>query len=95
MSNQLELFFPPVITARGDGTYIVKPGKPQARKVQITTTEAAIILRRSRQTIVRWVDEGRIGAEQPFPRARLLLDRAEVEALAAKVRGEEDATNAA
>ena len=86
MTSQLEFEFPAVITPRGDGTYLVKPGRPVARAVEIDVQAAARILGKTRHTIYRYIDEGLLTGLQTMPRARVKLIRAEVESLAKRTR---------
>lgn len=81
---QLELQFETIVVPRGDGSFLVKPGRLQTRTAEISADEAAAILGRSAFTVYRYVREGLLTAKQAKPRARLRLDRAEVEALAAR-----------
>jgi hypothetical protein len=82
--QQLEFHFPPVVMSRGDGTYVVKPGKPVVMEAEISADEAAVILRRSAFTVYRYVREGLLTGKQAKPGARYRLLRREVEDLAAR-----------
>lgn len=81
---QLEFEFPAVVIPRQDGSYLVRPGKPVARSVEITSTQAAAILRCSIHTVYRYMHDGDITGLQKKPRGRILFIRAEVEALAGR-----------
>lgn len=85
---QLDLIvFPPQVTPRGDGTFLVKPGRPVVAESRITVKEACRLLRCSRDSIYRYVNEGLLTASQVKPNARLWLVRSEVLALAQTERG--------
>jgi excisionase family DNA binding protein len=86
MTAQLEFHFPAIVTPRGDGTWLVKPGRPVPRPALVSTSSAARILGVHRKTVLRYVDEGLLTATQAKPRARVRLHRLEVEALAEKRR---------
>lgn len=80
--QQLDLFIPPVITARGDGTFLVKAGKPVQKPVEVNVKTAAKLLKCSTDTVHRYCREGRLTARQPVPHGRVWLLLAEVEAFA-------------
>ena len=44
MSQQPEFHFTPIVTPRGDGTYLVRPGLPVAGVEEISVAEAVLIL---------------------------------------------------
>lgn len=52
----------------------------------VSTGEAATILRVSKNTIHKWVKEGRIKAEQKLPSGYLRFSRLEVERLSEEMR---------
>lgn len=62
--GQLTLFAPVDITPRGDGTYVLKVGKP---KQWLSTREAARITGRSRDCITRWCRDGTVVARRMGP----------------------------
>ena len=63
-AGQLYLFAETTITPRGDGTYVVKVGKP---KQWLTTREAARVCGISQDTIARWCRDGLITARRMGP----------------------------
>lgn len=84
--GQLEFEFPAVVTPRGDGTWLVKPGRPVPRPEEIDTVEAAKLLKVTRKTVLRYVDEGLLTGLQARARGRVRLLRSEVVALRARRR---------
>jgi hypothetical protein len=58
------------VTPRGDGTFIVTPGKPMQR---LTVTAAARELGCSIWTVYRLRDSGHLEAERPSPHKTLIL----------------------
>lgn len=83
MAEQLHFEFKPVVIPRGDGSFIVRPGKMVVREEEISVSEAAKILSVSCWSIYRYIDEGELTARQVKPNARKRLIRSQVEALAA------------
>ncbi|WP_256199982.1 helix-turn-helix domain-containing protein [Verrucomicrobium spinosum] len=67
---------------------MIKAGKPVPKLPQISAKEAAVILGCSQFSVYRYVKEGLLTAKQTKPKARLRLDRSEVEALATKTTAE-------
>ena len=58
MPQQLDLFaFSAVVSPRGDGTYLLKPGKPVVPQPRITVRVAAGILGCSKHSVYRYLDE--------------------------------------
>jgi|GEM_PF-2497391 excisionase family DNA binding protein len=57
--NPIACTFPSSVTPRGDGSYIVTPGKPVIAAT-LTPKELAIRFGKSRRTIYRWISEGLI-----------------------------------
>ncbi|WP_009964032.1 helix-turn-helix domain-containing protein [Verrucomicrobium spinosum] len=82
--SQLEFQFPTIALQRSDGAWVIKAGKPVPKLPQISAKEAAVILGCSQFSVYRYVKEGLLTAKQTKPKARLRLDRSEVEALAHK-----------
>jgi excisionase family DNA binding protein len=81
---QPDLFIPAVVIPRGDGTFLVKPGKPVILDEEIDTTEAGKILGKSRHTIYRYIREGHLTAKQQTKRGHVRVFRKEVDALKAR-----------
>lgn len=82
-----EVEFLPVVQATGNGTFVVKAGKPMVRLPDITVNKAAQILRTSVSTVHRYIKEGLLGdVKQTKTRAKIRLDRAKVEELAARLK---------
>ena len=65
---QFELRFEPEVTPRGDGTWIVKPGKPIVGRRRLTVAQAAAQSGLSADTIRRLYDGGFLEGENPSPR---------------------------
>lgn len=55
-------FIPAVSTPQGDGSYIVRPGRPVD---WMPTTAATRCLRLGSSTLRRWIDEGKLPAALP------------------------------
>lgn len=84
-AQQLELSFAPVIIPRGDGTYLVRPGKPVIPSQDITAAAAAKILGCSVHSVYRYIREGHLTqVRQVKRRGKIRLNRAEVEELAGR-----------
>lgn len=66
--QQLLLSFNAEITPRGDGSFIVKPGKPILGRRKVTVSEAAAYLKLSEDTIRRLYHAGLLEGERPSPR---------------------------
>ena len=54
---------------QGDGSYIVRPGKPIS---ELTPNQAAVALGLSRSSVYRRLMEGRLKARRPGPRKILI-----------------------
>jgi len=67
---QLALAFEATMTPRGDGSYVVVPGRPVAR---LTVVAAARELGCSKWTVYRLRDAGHLEAERPSPHKTLIL----------------------
>jgi hypothetical protein len=65
--------FKPVLIPQGDGSYLVKPGKPILEREQITIREAVKRFGMSKQTWARLYDTGLIEGQRPAPRKTLLF----------------------
>lgn len=89
MSESQPLLFdmtPPKVLPRADGSVLVLPGRPILRQERITVQEAMRLLGKSKASIYRYINEGHLTASQQVRRGRLLLIRAEVDALAGRAR---------
>lgn len=73
---------------RGDGTFLVKPGKLIIKEQDITVKEAAAILQCSVSHIYYLIDVENVFTDitQRKKKARIRLKRAQVEALARRQR---------
>lgn len=83
---QIEFDFPTVKIPQGDGSYLIRPGKPVEREELIFPKEAAKLLGCSVFSVYRYVDMGLLTARQTYKKARYRLKRSEVDALATKRR---------
>ncbi|HWY74988.1 MAG TPA: helix-turn-helix domain-containing protein [Verrucomicrobiae bacterium] len=61
-SNQLTLTFAPTITPRGDGSFIVTPGKPLVNGT-LTVQQLAAQFHVNEDSVYRWIREEVIPAE--------------------------------
>jgi excisionase family DNA binding protein len=66
------VFCQPVIVPNGDGSYVVKPGKPVEK---LTPAEFADQFRVNRDTVYRWIDDGTIDQKyvEPAGKRKLLI----------------------
>jgi excisionase family DNA binding protein len=62
--GQLTLFAPVTVIPRGDGTFVLRPEKPQQ---WLSTRAAARLCGISQDTIARWARDGRITARRMGP----------------------------
>jgi len=66
--NQIQFSFAPVVIPQGDGSYLVRPGKPIPGRERISIAEAAKRFGPSRATLLRLLESGLIQGERPSPR---------------------------
>lgn len=66
--NQTTFHFEPTIIPRGDGTFMVNPGKPIPGREKLTVAEAAVESKLSEDTVLRLYDCGMLEGERPSPR---------------------------
>lgn len=64
---QPEFTFEAVVTPRGDGTFVLTPGKPFATATEVTPRQAARYLGCSRAGVYRLLDIGRLECRRPTP----------------------------
>jgi excisionase family DNA binding protein len=64
----------PVVAPQGNGTYLVKPGKPSLGRGKLTVKEAAARARVSDDTILRLYDSGCLEGERPSPRKLFIFE---------------------
>jgi hypothetical protein len=63
--KQIQFTFAPVVVPQGDGSFIVRPGKPV---VKLSLRDAAKRTGLSRTTVYRLYDSGLVKGERPSPR---------------------------
>lgn len=68
-------FAAPICTPRGDGSFVVKPGRPVSR---LTVAQAAARAGVSVWTIYRLINEGYLKADRPSP-GRIVVDSESLE----------------
>ena len=70
-------------TPQGDGSFIVRPGRPVAR---LTPTQLASVFGVDRDSVYRWIDDGTIDPAHVMPagKRKLLISAAAVPALSQK-----------
>lgn len=76
--NQLGLpglWVPTVVVAQGDGSYVVKSGRPVS---ELTPLQAARALGISRSAVYQLVEAGRLKCRRPLPR-KILISAEEIE----------------
>lgn len=87
---ELSFEYPVIVQPVGDGAVLVKYGKLQVKAADISVRKAAQILGTSVSTVHRYINEELLTRPKQVKRkAKLKLNRAEVEALAARIKGEE------
>lgn len=67
-----EVRFNPTVIPQGDGSFIIRPGKPIFGREKITIAEAARRFGTSKGTMHRLYDCGLVEGERPSPRKTLL-----------------------
>ena len=67
---QILFAFVPSVTPQGDGSFIIRPGKPRRL---LTVLEAALRAHCSTDTIYRLIDFGLVEFERPSPRKILVI----------------------
>ena len=75
-TDQLSFSFTPVCTPQGDGSFVVRPGKPVQR---LTAMEAARRMRCSVWTVYAMFRSGILVGERPTPH-KILIDAGALEA---------------
>jgi excisionase family DNA binding protein len=80
--------FPTITTVNADGTVTVRPGRPEIDPQEITPREAAALLRVSKPTVYRFIDEGRLRCRRPS-RGKILILESDVKALRQKSKDPE------
>jgi len=68
--EQQQLRFEPVIVPQGDGSYLVRPGRPVLEPEYYTVIKAAEKLQTSEQHVRDLIDEGALGAMNVGKRKR-------------------------
>ena len=71
--SQAQFSFTTTVILQGDGSYLVRPGKPIAGREKITVREAVRRCGTSKQTWVRLYEAGLVEGERPSPRKTLLF----------------------
>ncbi|PTY02610.1 hypothetical protein DB346_08660 [Verrucomicrobia bacterium LW23] len=79
-------FAPPIAISHGDGSFTLKPGKPT---YEVNPLQAARMLGVSRETFYVYVAAGLLERVRYPSMRRILIDAAEVSALADKMRDSE------
>ncbi len=73
--QQIEFVFSqPVVIPQGDGTYLLKPGKPILGRRRLTVGQAAARAGVSEDTVLRLYDSGFVEGERPSPRKTLIFE---------------------
>ena len=78
-ADQLQFEFKPVVIPRGDGSFIVRPGKMVVKKEEITVSEAAAVLGVSPWTIHNYIRDGLLDARQNRPNSMYRVKRESVD----------------
>jgi hypothetical protein len=72
--KQIQFFFTPIVVPQGDGSFVVKPGKPTVGRKKLLIAAAADRAGVSEDTIRRLLDAG-CWRESSLARAKLLFTR--------------------
>ena len=72
--NQIQFSFTPVVVPQGDGSFLVKPGKPVIGRKKVLIAIAAERAGVSEDTIRRLLDAGMLEGEQPSPRKTFIYE---------------------
>lgn len=74
--DQFSFNFAPEIIPQGNGTFLVRPGKPIPGRKKLTIAEAAEQSRLSEDTIARLYNSGILEGEKPSPRKIFIYEDA-------------------
>jgi hypothetical protein len=72
--KQIQFFFTPIVVPQGDGSFVVKPGKPTVGRKKLLIAAAADRAGVSEDTIRRLLDAGMLEGEQPSPRKTFVYE---------------------
>lgn len=87
MSEQDPQFaFHPQVLPRGDGTFLVKPGRPVPGRQKVSIAEAVRRYGASHSTWARLFDAGLVSGERPSPKKILLF----VDSIEAHLKSSQD-----
>jgi len=74
MNSAQDVAFSPQLIPQGDGSFLIKPGRPLLGRRRLTVKEAAAKAGVSTDTIYRLLDEGLLEGQHPSPRRTLVFE---------------------
>lgn len=72
--SPVNIAFSPTLIPQGDGSFLVKPGKPTIGRRKLLIRQAAELAKVSEDTIRRLLDAGLIEGVQPSPRKTFIYE---------------------